>query len=169
MTVKSPEKSLWIAVVVQEIRDAKRADLAPKKLSKNQVWMLQHWDKQQIVCAAKYKTRKDENAAIDALLTERYDYLMAKYDARVSAYKSGKNNKTPKIPSHPKELLRCAPARYAENIDRDNARSWLLSNSSDFRDVCDLAGFDPDCVLAGARILAANGWSDAADIKEAAE
>lgn len=42
--------------------------------------------------------------------------------------------------------------------NQDRARSWLLSRSRDFRQVCSLAGLDPDAVYDSAVKLASNGW-----------
>ena len=36
-------------------------------------------------------------------------------------------------------------------VYRDKARAWLLGDSKDFRDVCFMAGFDPDAVRESAQ------------------
>jgi hypothetical protein len=42
--------------------------------------------------------------------------------------------------------------------ERDAARRGLLGDSTDFRLVCDFAGFDPDDARENAERLAAGGW-----------
>jgi hypothetical protein len=42
--------------------------------------------------------------------------------------------------------------------DRREAREWLLSDSEDFRDVCDYADLDADNILEQAKRLAALNW-----------
>ena len=36
-------------------------------------------------------------------------------------------------------------------VNRDKARAWLLGDSKDFRDVCFMAGYDPDAVRESAQ------------------
>ena len=49
--------------------------------------------------------------------------------------------------------------------DQDCARDWLLGNGSTFRDVCDMAGMNPDYILVAAKALAAQGWPPPEEIK----
>ncbi|WP_455373357.1 hypothetical protein [Limibacillus halophilus] len=48
-------------------------------------------------------------------------------------------------------------ADNAAKVERDQARSWLLS-SQDLPVVCELAGFDADAVREAAERLAARDW-----------
>jgi hypothetical protein len=41
---------------------------------------------------------------------------------------------------------------------RDEARAWLLGDSRDFRQVCFMAGFDPDAVRESAQRKDQTGW-----------
>ena len=50
------------------------------------------------------------------------------------------------------------PGRPGHARTRDEAREWLLSNSPDFRKVCELALLDPAAVRDRAEQLAADGW-----------
>lgn len=43
-------------------------------------------------------------------------------------------------------------------VNRDQARAWLLGNSTDFRNVCTMAGFDPDAVRESAQRKDAEDW-----------
>lgn len=43
-------------------------------------------------------------------------------------------------------------------LNRDKARAWLLGNSKDFREVCFMAGFDPDAVRESAQRKDAEDW-----------
>lgn len=42
--------------------------------------------------------------------------------------------------------------------ERDHAREWLLGDSRDFREVCNLAGLDPEAVRERAQRLKRFGW-----------
>jgi hypothetical protein len=44
------------------------------------------------------------------------------------------------------------------DANRDHARAWLLGNSEDFREVCHMAGLDPDAVRVKAEEMAARNW-----------
>jgi hypothetical protein len=46
----------------------------------------------------------------------------------------------------------------SEIIARSKARTWLTTNTRDFRHVCDMAGLDPDAVRGRALTVKANGW-----------
>ncbi len=58
-----------------------------------------------------------------------------------------------------------SPAAFVCIGDQESARSWLLSNSSGFREVCDLAGMDPDGIHDAAKALDAQGWPPPEEIK----
>jgi|TARA_R100001530_G_scaffold130157_1_gene100906 hypothetical protein len=50
--------------------------------------------------------------------------------------------------------------KTSDNISRDSARSWLLSNSRDFREICEFAGRDPNYVRQKIqnKIIKDKGW-----------
>lgn len=51
------------------------------------------------------------------------------------------------------------PAAYRDAIRiRDEARSWLLNNTKDFRDVCEMTLLEPDAVREMAQGLSRKGW-----------
>lgn len=50
-----------------------------------------------------------------------------------------------------------ASADNASRVERDQARSWLLSGQ-DMRIVCEMAGFDPDAVREAAERMARSDW-----------
>lgn len=47
----------------------------------------------------------------------------------------------------------------ATRLERQQARDWLVGNSRDFREVCSLAGVDPDAVREQAQKLQDLGWA----------
>jgi len=49
-------------------------------------------------------------------------------------------------------------ARRESAVAQVEAREWLLSDSEDFRDVCDYADLDADNILEQAKRLAALNW-----------
>lgn len=64
-----------------------------------------------------------------------------------------------------------SPRRYSYGSstisisDQERARGWLLGNGRGFREVCDLAGMDPDFILDAAKAFASEGWPPPAEIK----
>lgn len=44
------------------------------------------------------------------------------------------------------------------DLDRAEARRWLLGNSKDFQEVCHLAGLEPDAVRDRAQAMSRRGW-----------
>ena len=50
--------------------------------------------------------------------------------------------------------------KTADKRDKDSARSWLLSNSRDFRNICEFAGRDPAYVRERIKnkVLKEKGW-----------
>ena len=50
--------------------------------------------------------------------------------------------------------------KTADKISKDSARSWLLGNSRDFRDICEFAGRDPAYVRERIKnkVLKEKGW-----------
>ena len=50
---------------------------------------------------------------------------------------------------------------HVPGLEKRQAQSWLISNSKDFRDICELSGRDSEYVLTKIRrkILEKNGWN----------
>ena len=50
--------------------------------------------------------------------------------------------------------------KTADKLSKDTARSWLLSNSKDFRNICEFAGRDPAYVRERIKnkVLKEKGW-----------
>ena len=50
--------------------------------------------------------------------------------------------------------------KTADKLSKDSARSWLLSNSRDFRNICEFAGKDPAYVREKIKkkVLKEKGW-----------
>jgi hypothetical protein len=50
--------------------------------------------------------------------------------------------------------------KTADKLDKDTARSWLLGNSRDFRNICEFAGRDPAYVRERIKnkVLKEKGW-----------
>ena len=50
--------------------------------------------------------------------------------------------------------------KTADKLDKDSARSWLLGNSKDFRNICEFAGRDPAYVRERIKnkVLKEKGW-----------
>ena len=52
-------------------------------------------------------------------------------------------------------------ADHVPKLEKQKAQTWLMSNSRDFRDICELSGRDSNYVLEKIRrkILEKNGWN----------
>ena len=52
-------------------------------------------------------------------------------------------------------------SRHVPGLERQRAQTWLMGNSKDFRDICELSGRDSNYVLTKIRrkILEKNGWN----------
>ena len=52
-------------------------------------------------------------------------------------------------------------SEHVSGLERRQAQSWLISNSNDFKDICELSGRDSGYVLEKIRkrILEKNGWN----------
>ena len=52
-------------------------------------------------------------------------------------------------------------ANHVPKLEKQKAQTWLMSNSRDFRDICELSGRDSNYVLEKIRrkILEKNGWN----------
>ena len=52
-------------------------------------------------------------------------------------------------------------ADHVPRLEKQKAQTWLMSNSKDFRDICELSGRDSNYVLEKIRrkILEKNGWN----------
>ena len=52
-------------------------------------------------------------------------------------------------------------SEHVSGLERRQAQTWLISNSKDFKDICELSGRDSSYVLTKIRrrILKKNGWN----------
>ena len=52
-------------------------------------------------------------------------------------------------------------SEHVPTFEKERARTWLMSNSRDFKDICELSGRDSSYVLTKIRrkILEKNGWN----------
>ena len=52
-------------------------------------------------------------------------------------------------------------AEHVPSYEKNQARAWLMSNSTDFKNICELSGRDSSYVLTKIRrkILEKNGWN----------
>ena len=52
-------------------------------------------------------------------------------------------------------------SEHVSGIEKQKAQTWLMSNSEDFKDICELSGRDSNYVLEKIRrkILEKNGWN----------
>ena len=59
------------------------------------------------------------------------------------------------------QAIHDAFAEHVPSYEKDRARTWLMSNNKDFRDICELSGRNHRYVFEKIRkkILRANGWN----------
>ena len=59
------------------------------------------------------------------------------------------------------QAIHDAFSEHVPTFEKERARAWLMSNSKDFRDICELSGRHSGYVLEKIRkkILKANGWN----------
>ena len=59
------------------------------------------------------------------------------------------------------QAIHDAFSEHIPTFEKERARTWLMSNSKDFRDICELSGRHSEYVLEKIRkkILKANGWN----------
>ena len=59
------------------------------------------------------------------------------------------------------QAIHDAFAEHVPSYEKERARTWLMSNSKDFRDICELSGRNHRYVFEKIRkkILRANGWN----------
>ena len=59
------------------------------------------------------------------------------------------------------QAIHDAFSEHIPTFEKERARTWLMSNSKDFRDICELSGRNHRYVLEKIRkkILKANGWN----------
>ena len=61
----------------------------------------------------------------------------------------------------PSQAVHDAFASHVPKLEKQKAQSWLMSNSEDFKNICELSGRDSEYVLTKIRrkILEKNGWN----------
>ena len=59
------------------------------------------------------------------------------------------------------QAIHDAFAEHVPSYEKERARTWLMSNNKDFRDICELSGRNSSYVLEKIRrkILEKNGWN----------
>ena len=59
------------------------------------------------------------------------------------------------------QAIHDAFSEHVPTFEKERARTWLMSNSRDFKDICELSGRDSSYVLTKIRrkILEKNGWN----------
>ena len=59
------------------------------------------------------------------------------------------------------QAIHDAFSEHVPTFEKERARTWLMSNSKDFRDICELSGRNSSYVLEKIRrkILEKNGWN----------